>query len=119
MQIHHLGMKMKPIEYFDNHEPAAGQLALVGGKVAMYINSNHYGGTSGSRWAIKGCRLRFTRLESIPTRYQYAFCHDVNPTDGTITLEILGYRDHDVEPTGNFITLKVNEIGRCEAEWPK
>lgn len=110
---------MSTQDYDEERQPAKGELTTIDGKLAMYVNSNDYGGSSGSRWAIKGSRLRFTLLNSKSTGYRYAFCHDVNPTDGTITVEILGFHEHDVEPTGNFEVVQVEKIGRCDAERSK
>ena len=72
----------------EDRTPAKGELAVIDGKLAMYINSNDYGGTSGSRWAIKGSRLRFTRTgpNSNYQGYVYGFCHQVNPKEDTITV---------------------------------
>ena len=103
----------------EDRTPVKGELAVIDGKLAMYVNSNDYGASSGSRWAIKGSRLRFTLLRGKSTGYRYAFCHDVNPTDGTITVEILGFDEQDVEPTGNFEVVPVDNIGRCDAERSK
>lgn len=110
---------MNTQDYDDERQPAKGELTTIDGKLAMYVNSNDYGASSGSRWAIKGSRLRFTLLRGKSTGYRYAFCHDVNPTDGTITVEILGFDEQDVEPTGNFEVVPVDNIGRCDAEMSK
>jgi ADP-ribosylglycohydrolase len=107
----------------EDRTPVKGELAVIDGKLAMYINSNDYGGTSGSRWAIKGSRLRFTRVgpNANSQGYVYGFCHQVNPKDDSITVEILGDRESDQLPTGRIEEIPVGEIGRCDPErerWP-
>ena len=107
----------------EDRTPEKGELAVIDGKLAMYINSNDYGGSSGSRWAIQGSRLKFTRAEPIARSqgYIYGICHLINPKDGTITVEILGDKASDQLPTGRMEVIPVEEIGRCDPErerWP-
>lgn len=107
----------------EDRMPVKGELAVIDGKVAMYINSNDYGGISGSRWAIQGSRLRFTRAgRGVSSKgYIYGFCHLINPKDDSITVEILGDNESDQVPTGRLEVIPVDEIGRCDPErvrWP-
>lgn len=107
----------------EDRTPVKSELAVIDGKLAMYINSNDYGGTSGSRWVIKGSRLRFTRTgpNANSQGYVYGFCHQVNPKEDTITVEILGDKESDQLPTGRMEVIPVEEIGRCDPErerWP-
>jgi len=98
----------------NERQPAKGELIMVDGKLAMYVNSNDYGASSGSRWVIRGNRMRFT-LARKTGGYIYAICHELHPSDGTITVEILGRSEGDVTPTGDFQVIAVDEIGRCES----
>lgn len=102
----------------DDYEPAKGELRIMDGKLAMYVNSNSYGASSGSRWVIRGNRMRFT-LARKAGGYIYAICHELHPKDGTITVEILGISEGDVTPTGDFQVIPVDEISRCESERSK
>ena len=107
----------------EDRTPVRGELAVIDGKLAMYVNSNDYGATSGSRWAIQGSRLRFTRAvqNANPQGYIYGFCHLVNPKNDAITVEILGDKASDQFPTGRIEVIHVDEIGRCDPErerWP-
>jgi len=102
----------------DDYEPEKGELRIMDGKLAMYVNSLSYGASSGSRWVIRGNRMRFT-LARKTGGYIYAICHELHPKDGTITVEILGQSEGDTTPTGDFQVIPVDEIRRCESERSK